>query len=138
VSLDHHDLTKGFNSLIGIEYQEVAADRCVAVLDADERHHQPLGLVHGGVYCALVEATGSAGAAAHAHEHGIGALVGIANSTDFYRPHRSGRIEAVATPLHQGRSQQVWQVEITRSDDGKVLARGQLRVHHLLEPNIPA
>jgi acyl-coenzyme A thioesterase PaaI-like protein len=36
----------------------------------------------------------------------------------------------VATPLHVGRLQHLWQVEIVR-EDGKVAARGQVRLQVL-------
>ena len=35
-----------------------------------------------------------------------------------------------ATPIHQGRSQQVWVVE-THDTDGRLIARGQVRVQNL-------
>ena len=124
----------GFDALLGLTYLEAGPDRCVAVLDVDERHLQPLGLVHGGVYTAMVEATASVGAASFALDRGMLGAVGIANATDFYRSHRSGRLVAEATPIHRGRTQQVWQVTITAEDDGRLVARGQLRVHNLTDP----
>jgi 1,4-dihydroxy-2-naphthoyl-CoA hydrolase len=35
--------------------------------------------------------------------------------------------------VHLGRSQQLWQVEIRRADDGKAVARGQVRLQ-AIEP----
>jgi uncharacterized protein (TIGR00369 family) len=78
---------------------------------------------------------GSHGAAAAAHAMtGNTAVVGVANSTDFLRPHRSGRVRAIGTPILTGRTQQIWLVEIEREDDGKLVARGQLRVQNLGAP----
>jgi len=37
---------------------------------------------------------------------------------------------SVATPVHQGRSQQVWVVE-TRDAENRLISRGQLRVQNL-------
>jgi uncharacterized protein (TIGR00369 family) len=51
--------------------------------------------------------------------------------TDFVRPHRSGRLEVEATAIHQGRTQQLWQVEIRRSEDRKLIARGQVRLQNI-------
>ena len=56
--------------------------------------------------------------------------VGVNNTTDFLRPTRTGRLTGVATPLHVGRLQHLWEVEITRDDD-KVAARGQVRLQVL-------
>ncbi|MFA9445862.1 PaaI family thioesterase [Egicoccus sp. AB-alg6-2] len=115
--------------VVGLRWDTLALDRVTAHLDVDERHHQPYGIVHGGVWCTLVETIGSIGAALHAAGRGEVA-VGVTNSTDFLRPHRSGRVEIEGVPIHVGRSQQLWQVVVTR-EDGKPVARGQLRVQSL-------
>lgn len=120
--------------LVGIDIEEVGTDRCVLSLEIDDRHRQPYGIVHGGIYCVLVEDAASLGAAAHAMGQGMLGAVGVSNSTDFYRSHRAGKIRAVATPIHQGRTQQVWMVEVTRDSDGELLARGQVRLHNLTDP----
>lgn len=127
------DAPVGFFGELGAVYEELSADRVVAVLDIEPRHHQPFGLVHGGVYCALVEDTASHGAALWGLTRGMSASVGVSNFTDFIRPHREGRIRAVATPIHRGRSQQLWQVDITRDADGKRIARGRVRLHNLTD-----
>ena len=57
--------------------------------------------------------------------------VGVSNVTDFLRPHRGGRLAVVATPLQQGRTQQLWQVEIRRPEDDKLVARGQVRLQNV-------
>ena len=59
-----------------------------------------------------------------------GKVVGVNNNTDFYRAVREGTLTSTATPLHRGRLQQVWAVE-TLTDDGKVAARGQVRLQNL-------
>jgi 1,4-dihydroxy-2-naphthoyl-CoA hydrolase len=115
---------------LGLAWDGLALDRVTAHLDCDERHHQPYGIVHGGVWCAVVESLASVGAALRAVAAG-GVVVGVSNSTDFLRAHRTGRVDAVAEPLHVGRTQQLWQVVLTRADDGKVVARGQVRLQQL-------
>ncbi len=130
------DPTDGLNGLIGIEFEEAGPDRCVLTLDIDERHHQPYGLVHGGIYCMLAETAASVGAAMHAMERGMNGAVGVSNSTDFYRSMREGTIRAVATPIHQGRSQQVWQVEMSDPEEDRLLSRAQVRLHNLIDPTV--
>lgn len=125
----------GFDELVGVEYVDAGPDRVVGRVEIGPRHHQPYGIVHGGVYATLVEAVSSVGAALWAYRRGIPGVVGLANSTDFLRAHREGPIVGVATPVHQGRRMQLWQVEVTREEDGKVLARGQVRLIHLEEPD---
>jgi uncharacterized protein (TIGR00369 family) len=130
----HHDPAGGLTELLGATIEEASSDRCVLTLDIDGRHHQPYGIVHGGTYCVLVETAASLGAAMYAVDHGMAGAVGLNNSTDFFRSHRTGQIQAIAEPIHQGRTQQVWAVEIIRDEDGKLLARGQVRLHNLHDP----
>jgi 1,4-dihydroxy-2-naphthoyl-CoA hydrolase len=122
----------GWDSALGIRVEEMTPTRVVAYIDIDERHQQGYGIVHGGVWASVVESVGSHGAAMAAFEtSGDMAVVGVANSTDFLRPHRSGRVKATGTPIQVGRTQQIWLVEIERESDGKMVARGQLRVQNL-------
>jgi len=125
----------GWDSALGLRIEELTATRVVAYVDIDERHQQGYGIVHGGVWASVVESVGSHGAAVAAHEMtGNMAVVGVENSTDFLRPHRTGRVRATGTPILTGRTQQIWLVEIEREDDGKLVARGQLRVQNLAAP----
>jgi acyl-coenzyme A thioesterase PaaI-like protein len=36
-----------------------------------------------------------------------------------------------ATPIHRGRTQQLWQVDVTRESDGKLVAQGQVRLQNV-------
>jgi uncharacterized protein (TIGR00369 family) len=119
-------------ALLDIQFDERTPTRVSGSVAADERHHQPWGQVHGGLYTTVVETFATTGAFAAVKDRGERA-VGVANSTDFVRPHSSGRLNVVAVPVHQGRTQQLWQVEIRRPDDGKLVARGQVRLQ-----NVPA
>jgi uncharacterized protein (TIGR00369 family) len=112
---------------VGLEIIEVTPERVVARLDAGTRHHQPYGILHGGVYCSIVEDVASRGAGAAAVDRGQRGVVGVANSTDFLRSHSTGELRAVGEPIHLSRTQQLWEVVITRTSDGKTVARGQVR-----------
>lgn len=116
-----------FLRAIGLQMDEVSGQRVTGWLDAGPDHHQPLGVVHGGVYCAVIETVASYGGHLAVADGGR-TVVGVSNSTDFLRPHRAGRLRVVAEPLQQGRTLQLWQAVITREDDGKVVARGQVRL----------
>ena len=130
------DPNAGLDGLIGVKYEEIGSDRCVLTLEIDEHHRQPYGLVHGGIYCVLAETAASIGAATHAMERGMNGAVGVSNSTDFYRAMREGTIRAVATPIHQGRSQQVWQVEMSDPANDRLVSRSQVRLHNLNDPTV--
>jgi acyl-coenzyme A thioesterase PaaI-like protein len=57
--------------------------------------------------------------------------VGVSNTTDFLRPVTMAEVEVVTEPLFQGRTQQLQEVLITRVGDGKLVARGQLRLQNV-------
>jgi uncharacterized protein (TIGR00369 family) len=116
--------------LLEIEWGEVGPTRVTGSVAADERHHQPWGLVHGGLYMAAVETFATVGAYTAVKDEGRQA-VGVSNSTDFLRPHRVGRLDVVATQVHQSRTQQLWEVDIRRTDDSKLVARGQVRLQNI-------
>jgi uncharacterized protein (TIGR00369 family) len=116
--------------LLEIELDERTPTRVTGSIAADERHHQPWGLVHGGLYTTAVETFATLGAFEAIKDRGQVA-VGVTNVTDFLRPHRSGRLAVAATAIQQGRTQQLWLVEIRREDDGKLVARGQVRLQNV-------
>jgi uncharacterized protein (TIGR00369 family) len=122
------DITGGFVEHLGVRFDEVSGDRVVATWTARPELHQPYGIVHGGVHCSVIETLASVGAAMWMGERGK--VVGVNNNTDFYRAVSEGTLTSTATPLHRGRSQQVWLVE-TVGEDGKVAARGQVRLQNL-------
>ncbi|HEX4282714.1 MAG TPA: PaaI family thioesterase [Solirubrobacteraceae bacterium] len=119
-----------FMRLLEIEFDERSPTRVTGSVAADERHHQPWGLVHGGLYTAVVETFATTGAFEAIKDRGQQA-VGVSNTTDFVRPHTRGRLDVVAIPIHQGRTQQLWQVEIRRPEDHKLVARGQVRLQNI-------
>jgi 1,4-dihydroxy-2-naphthoyl-CoA hydrolase len=121
---------EGLNAALGFQLDEAGPDRVVMSWTIGPQHLQPYGIVHGGVYCSAVEASASVGAALWFGERGK--VVGAANHTNFLRAARAGRMVATATPIHRGRSQQLWLVEVT-AEDGRVTARGEVRLQNLGE-----
>ena len=128
------DFDYGFNGEVGLEFLEITPDRVVASLEITPSHQQLYGIVHGGIYCTLIEAAASTGGACWAVTQGFAGAVGVSNTTDFLRSVRTGRLLVEAEPIHRGRRQQLWQATITRESDGKLAARGQVRLHNLDDP----
>ena len=118
----------GWNRTAGLRFLHISGDEVRAELAVSELHHQPYGIVHGGVHCSVVETLASFGAATWLGDQGQ--VVGVNNSTDFYRAVREGALTSTATPVHRGRMQQVWVVE-TVDADGRLVARGQVRLQNL-------
>ncbi|PWR08854.1 thioesterase [Micromonospora sicca] len=122
------DLTGGFVALLGLKFDEVSSEKVVIRWEVRPELHQPFGIQHGGVYCSVVETAASIGGSLWLGDKGQ--VVGVSNQTDFLRAVREGELTAVGTPVHQGRSQQLWQVEIT-DGDGRLVSRGQVRLQNL-------
>ena len=100
----------GVADLLDIELVEMSADRVEATMPVTPKHHQPFGVLHGGVSVVLAESVASVGAYLAAPE-GYTA-VGMEVNANHVRSVRTGRIGAVATPLHTGRTSHVWDVKI--------------------------
>jgi len=115
---------------IGLRWDRLSRVRGEAHLDPTEALHQPTGIVHGGVWCSVVESMASVCGAMSVLADGL-VCVGAHNATDFLRPHREGRVLGVATPIQVGRTQQLWLVELSRASDGKAIARGQVRLANI-------
>ena len=117
-------------ALLEIQFDEVRSTRVSGSIAADERHHQPWGIVHGGLYTTAIETFATTGAYEAVRDRGQQA-VGVSNFTDFVRPHQGDRLQVEAHAVHQGRTQQLWQVEIRRPEDDKLVARGQVRLQNV-------
>jgi uncharacterized protein (TIGR00369 family) len=89
-----------------------------------------VGLIHGGLYTAAIETFATTGAFEAVKDRGQRA-VGVSNTTEFLRPHRDGRLNVRASAIQQGRTQQLWRVEIRRPEDEKLIALGQVRLQNV-------
>jgi uncharacterized protein (TIGR00369 family) len=117
---------------MGLELTEVTGTRVRGHIEVGPDFRTPWGVTHGGVYATVVETVASVGAsaAALARRH---YAVGLNNSTDFLRSTTEGRLDIVGEPVIQGRTQQLWQVTITRAD-GKPVALGRVRLQNVPLP----
>ena len=122
-----------FLDALGMDFETIEPNRVVAWMELGPDHHTPWGVVHGGAYTTAIESVASVGASLAVLDRGQFA-VGVNNNTDFLRPLFRGRVQVVAEPVHQGTSQQLWLVSISREDDGKLIARGQVRLQNVALP----
>ena len=123
-------LSTGFDGELGLTILEVTPDGGRAQLSIKDELLQPWGIVHGGVYCSIVESLASVSAHVWLTENGGGTVVGVNNNTDFLRAISSGTVTAVSTPIHRGRRQQLWLVTIADEND-RMVARGQVRLQNI-------
>lgn len=114
----------GFERALGLTFTRITPDELVAEVPVGPALMQPYGIVHGGVYAAIIETLAGTGARLHAMREGK-TSVGLESTTSFLRAVRGGKLVAVATPLQRGTTQ-VWEVQVS-DERGRLLATG--RVH---------
>ena len=119
-----------FDNQIGLVFTELTPDGATAYLEVQPKLLQPMGIVHGGVYCSIIESMASTSAYVWLSANGGGNVVGVNNNTDFLRAVSDGTVFGTSEPVHRGRRQQLWLVTI-RDDTDRLIARGQVRLQNL-------
>ena len=119
---------ENFLKTLGLQIVSESADEVVLEWTVTGAQHQPMGIVHGGVYCSAIETACSVGASRSAAQREAGMMaVGLENHTSFIRAVRSGRLRAVARPITRGRTTQVWECEV-RDEQNRICATGRVRL----------
>ena len=109
---------ESLDTTLGVTYEELSPERVVATMPVGPRVYQPLGYLHGGASVALAESVASIGGQLNAAE-GM-AVFGVEINANHLRSKREGTLRAVATPLHRGRTTQVWDVRIA-DEEGRLV-----------------
>lgn len=110
-----------FTALLGATTVAVAADEVRLRLDWDPTRCTAGGVLHGGALVGLADAAGGLCAYLNLPDGASGTAT-ISSATNFLRAVREGHVEAVARPLHAGRSVIVVDVEV-RDDAGRLVGR---------------
>lgn len=105
---------------LGIELTVLTAEYLEGRMPVDGRTHQPLGLLHGGASVALAETLGSVGAFSRV-DVTKQACVGLEINANHLKGVRDGWVRGRATPVHIGRSTQVWEIRITHEETGALV-----------------
>ena len=114
---------------LGMEFLEVGEDFIRARVPVDHRTRQPYGLLHGGVSVVLAETLGSCGAIYCTPEgHRV---VGLDINANHIRAAVSGWVTGKTTPVHIGRSTQVWAIEL-HTDHGELTCVSRITMAMLL------
>lgn len=109
---------------LGIRYTDAGEGFLEATMPVDSRHHQPMGLLHGGATAALAESVASAAsglALAGTGRRAVGLDLGISH----IRSVTGGVITARAEAVHLGRSTHLWQIAIV-DERGRLIAQSKL------------
>ena len=103
--------TKNLADTLGIVVTELTTQRVVATMPVDERTRQPFGILHGGASVALAETVASLGGTMNVDLERF-VVVGVEINANHIRAKKDGTVTGTGTPIHVGRSTQVWEVRI--------------------------
>ncbi|MDH4560974.1 hotdog fold thioesterase [Pseudomonas sp. BN411] len=118
---DLAQLNESLKNTIGegldIRFEAYDDESLTASMVVDPRTHQPYGLLHGGASVVLAETLGST-ASYLCIDTSRFYCVGLEVNANHLRGLRSGRVTAVARPVHLGRTTHVWDIRLA-GEDGK-------------------
>ncbi len=103
----------GAGGHMGITITAFDDNSLTATMAVDARTTQPFGLLHGGASVLLAETVASLAANLCIENDKV--AVGLDINANHLRAVTEGFVTAVASPIHLGRTTQVWQIDI--SDD---------------------
>ena len=103
--------------VLDITFDAFDDESITASMVVDHRTHQPFGLLHGGASVVLAETLGSMASFLCVDTTKF-YCVGLEVNANHLRAVRSGRVTAVARPVHIGRTTHVWDIRLT-DDSGK-------------------
>jgi 1,4-dihydroxy-2-naphthoyl-CoA hydrolase len=114
----HHRGT--LTALLGARFVEATEGRLVAELSIRDELLTVGGRVHGGTLMSLADLVGATGTFLNLPADATGTTT-LESKTNFFAGARGGLIRAEGTPIHRGRSTQVWQTRIT-DEAGRLLS----------------
>lgn len=106
--------------LVGFDLESYEDGVARMTMEVSARHHNPMGIVHGGVLCDLAD--GAMGVAFAASLEEGESFTTLQLQSQFLRPVREGRLVAEARVVHRGRRVGVVECEIA-DGDGRPVAR---------------
>src|SRR5450755_866950 len=106
--------------LIGFSLREIEPGRALFTMNVDERHHNPMGTLHGGIYCDIADAAmGMAYAATLAEGE---TFTTIELKINFLRAVRKATLTAEARVVKAGSTVGYVECEV-KDDSGKMVAK---------------
>jgi 1,4-dihydroxy-2-naphthoyl-CoA hydrolase len=110
-----------FSDFLGIEFIEIGPDFLTARMPIAPQILQPMGIMHGGASAALAETVASV-AANYCVDQSTQVCVGLELNINHLRSLKNGYADAVAKPLHLGKTTQVWEIKIYNQEKQLVSA----------------
>ena len=103
------------NSLLDVRIEDYGDDWITASMPVDKRTHQPYGILHGGASVVLAESLGSI-ASYLCIDSSRFYCVGLEVNANHLKAVKSGRVRAIAKPVHLGRTTHVWDIRLSNEE----------------------
>ncbi len=125
--MNKENLLKKINSVnknsleetLEIEFIDIGEDFIIAKMPVTSKVLQPDGVLHGGATAALAESVGSA--ASYFSIDKVKQIVrGMVISCNHLKGVTEGYVYGKATPIHKGRTTQLWEIKVTDDNDNLI------------------
>jgi uncharacterized protein (TIGR00369 family) len=106
--------------LIGFELGRMAGGESTITLEAEERHTNPMGTIHGGILCDLADA--AMGTAYYSTLEEGETFTTLELKINFLRPFWTGKLVAHGRVVSRGRTVGLTECDVV-DDQGRLIAR---------------
>ncbi len=113
-------LERTFEGFLGLEWLELSDTSVRVRFAVRENLKQPLGLLHGGIFCAVAETVASVATVRAVWRDGFTGS-GLANSASFVRPVSQGNVHVSARLRHHDEREWLWSHDF-RDDQQRLCA----------------
>lgn len=104
------EFERTFESFLGLHWLELAPDHAHVQFQVRDSLRQPLGLLHGGIICAVAETVASVATVNAVWRDGFSGS-GLSNSASFLRPITDGRVDVTAKLRSREGDEWLWSHE---------------------------
>lgn len=109
---------------LGIKITNIGENSIEGEMGVNSKTHQPRGILHGGASVLFAETLGSLGGVVSTDEGFT--TVGLDINANHLRPAFDGVVIGIATPIHIGRTTQVWEIKINHKESKKPICISRL------------
>ena len=106
---------------LDMEFLKVEKDEVIARIVVQQHHFGWNGYLHAGTIFSLADSCAGYGCVRSLPE-GAAGFTTIETKTNFLSTVRQGSIQAIAIPLHRGKSTQVWDTSVSSTENGQLLS----------------
>ena len=113
-------LERTFEGFLELDWAELTATSAHVRFRVRDNLKQSLGLLHGGIFCAVAETIASVATVNEVWRDGYSGS-GLSNSASFLRPITAGVVDVTASMRHRSQREWLWSHEF-RDERGRLCA----------------